>query len=521
MRRVYSYSFLSAIVFSLFFAWWFMSFFSSSVSAQESNDSLYADIQQLPTVNSAPLALDPNKPTLVKLWASWCPLCLSELQMTENWLTDPDLAGANIITLASPGQLNEKPLAEFQEWYQGLDSKKLPVLLDAEGTVVKTLGIRAYPSWALFSPAGELLRVVPGSISKAQAQLLITHPEAELKSTARTVISSAPATLPSDQTKTIYLAGGCFWGVEAYFERIDGIVDAVSGYANGKTDRPSYEDVIYRNTGHAETVKVVYDPAAISLNEVLLHFFRIIDPTSLNRQGNDRGTQYRTGIYSTDPADQAIAQAALAQLQTQYQRPLVVENVPLVHFYDAEDYHQDYLAKNPNGYCHVDLSLADEPLPVQKPSTPVYDPATFVKPTPEQLRQQLSQLEYQVTQNNGTERAFSHEYDAFYEPGLYVDRISGEPLFTSTDKYDSGCGWPSFVKPIRADAVTEHEDLSYNMRRIEVRSALADSHLGHVFPDGPRDRGGLRYCINGASLHFIPVDQMAAQGYGPWVDLIQ
>ena len=144
-----------------------------------------------------------------------------------------------------------------------------------------------------------------------------------------------------------------------------------------------------------------------------------------------------------------------------------------------------------------------------------------MKPTQEQLRQQLSQLEYQVTQNNGTERAFSHEYDEFYEPGLYVDRISGEPLFTSTDKYDSGCGWPSFVQPIRAEAVTEHEDLSYNMRRIEVRSALADSHLGHVFPDGPRDRGGLRYCINGASLRFVPLNQMAAQGYGPWVDLIQ
>ena len=187
MRRVYSYSFLSAMVFSLFFAWWFMSFFSSPVAAQESNDSLYADIQQLPTVNAAPLALDPNKPTLVKLWASWCPLCLSELQMTENWLTDPDLEGANIVTLASPGQLNEKPLAEFQEWYQGLDYKTLPVLLDTEGAVVKALGIRAYPSWAVFSPEGKLVRVVQGSISKAQAQLLITNPEADLKTAARTV----------------------------------------------------------------------------------------------------------------------------------------------------------------------------------------------------------------------------------------------------------------------------------------------------------------------------------------------
>lgn len=259
----------------------------------------------------------------------------------------------------------------------------------------------------------------------------------------------------------------------------------------------------------------------ISLNEVLLHFFRIIDPTSLNRQGNDRGTQYRTGIYSTDPADQAIAQAALSQLQQQYKQPIVVENTPLVHFYEAEDYHQDYLTKNPNGYCHVDLRLADKPLEQSTRSTPIYDPSQFVKPSAAQLRQQLSELEFHVTQNNGTERAFTHAYDDFYEPGLYVDIVSGEPLFSSSDKYDSGCGWPSFVKPIAPEAVTEHEDLSYNMRRIEVRSALADSHLGHVFPDGPRDRGGLRYCINGASLRFIPLDQMVQQGYGPWVHLIQ
>ncbi len=518
MRRYGSSSSLSAIALSLFFAWWFM-LFSSPTFSQESNPSL-AQLQQLSTVSETPVTVDPTKPTWVKLWASWCPLCLSELPLTEQWLDDPDFDAINLLTLASPGHLGEKKRADFQQWYQGLEYQKLPVLLDDSGQVVQSLGIRAYPSWVLFSPEGQVQRVLKGAISKSQALLLMADPQADLRrAVPQPTVASQPAV--AGQTKSIYLAGGCFWGVEAYFERIPGIVNAVSGYANGTTENPSYQDVIYRNTGHAETVQVDYDPSVISLNEVLLHFFRIIDPTSLNRQGNDRGTQYRSGIYSTDPADFAVAQAALAQLQTQYQRPVVVENEPLVHFYDAEEYHQDYLDKNPNGYCHVDLSLADEPLPVQKQSSPVYDPTLFVKPSVEQLRQQLSPLEYQITQNSGTERAFSHAYDEFYEPGLYVDVVSGEPLFSSTDKYDSGCGWPSFVKPIQSEVITEHEDLSYNMRRVEVRSALADSHLGHVFPDGPRDRGGLRYCINGASLRFVPLDQMVQLGYGPWVHFIQ
>lgn len=519
MKPIHLSLFLRVFLLGFFFVWCFMSLIPSA-TAQESNDALFTDIQQMATVDTDSFQFDSSKPTLVKLWASWCPLCLSELPLTESWVSDPAFEAVNLVTLASPGQLGEKSQADFIEWYQGLEYKKLPVLLDAEGKVVKSLGVRAYPSWVLFSPEGEVQRVVRGAMSKTQAQLLLANPDADLKAAARPVPVAAAQSTPQ-QIKTIYLAGGCFWGVEAYFERINGIVDAVSGYANGRTEKPSYEDVIYRNTGHAETVKVDYDPSVISLNDVLLHFFRIIDPTSLNRQGNDRGTQYRTGIYSTDTADQVIVQAALNQLQNQYTQAIVVENTPLVHFYDAEDYHQDYLAKNPNGYCHVDLSLADKPLELASPSTPIYDPSQFVKPSSEQLHQQLSELEYQVTQNNGTERAFTHAYDDFYEVGLYVDIVSGEPLFSSSDKYDSGCGWPSFVKPLAPEVVTEHEDLSYNMRRVEVRSVVADSHLGHVFPDGPRDRGGLRYCINGASLRFIPLEQMVQLGYGPWVDLVQ
>lgn len=312
--------------------------------------------------------------------------------------------------------------------------------------------------------------------------------------------------------QTLYLAGGCFWGVEAYFQRIDGVVSAESGYANGQTANPSYEDVCRRNTGHAETVKIDYDDRKVSLDTLLRHYFRIIDPTSLNRQGNDVGTQYRTGIYYTDTKQLPIIQAALMREQAKYELPLVVEVLPLQHFYWAEDYHQDYLDKNPNGYCHIDLSLACQPLP-ESDVMPF-----FSKPDVDTLRAQLTPEQFYVTQQNGTEPPFSHVYDHVFERGLYVDIVSGEPLFSSRDKFNSGCGWPAFSRPIQAQAVTEHRDTTHGMIRIEVRSRLADSHLGHVFPDGLPEKGGLRYCINGTSLRFIPYEQLVEQGYADWLD---
>ena len=207
----------------------------------------------------------------------------------------------------------------------------------------------------------------------------------------------------------------------------------------------------------------------------------------------------------------------------------MVENLPLQNFYEAEEYHQDYLAKNPNGYCHIDVRKADEPLPGKPAGNPPaaaavgkgFDVASYRKASDAELKQRLSAEQYRVTQQSGTERAFTHEYDHLFAPGIYVDVVSGQPLFSSKDKFDSGCGWPSFTRPIQPSAVTEHEDLSYNMRRVEVRSQAADSHLGHVFPDGPRDKGGLRYCINGASLRFIPLEKMAEEGYGNLVDAVK
>lgn len=242
----------------------------------------------------------------------------------------------------------------------------------------------------------------------------------------------------------------------------------------------------------------------------------MIDPTSLNQQGNDRGTQYRTGIYYTHSAEQAIIAQALQQEQQKYQQPLVVENLPLTHFYEAEEYHQDYLIKNPNGYCHIDIRLADQPLEKK-----TFNMDNYRKPSDETLKQRLTDEQYRITQQNGTERAFSHEYDHLFAKGIYVDIVSGEPLFSSKDKYDSGCGWPSFTRPIEQNALTKHDDHSYNMHRTEVRSRAADSHLGHVFPDGPSEQGGLRYCINGASLRFIPLERMEAEGYGAWIDKVR
>lgn len=312
----------------------------------------------------------------------------------------------------------------------------------------------------------------------------------------------------------IYFAGGCFWGVEEYFSRIDGVLDAVSGYANGTTENPSYKEVIYNNTGHAETVEVTYDETVISLETLIGYYLKIIDPTSVNKQGNDIGNQYRTGIYYIRETDGDAINNLLQLEQLKFKDPIVVENLPLDNFYLAEEYHQDYLQKNPNGYCHVDFGHLEE-------EVVFIDPNNYPKPSDEELKEKLTDIQYKVTQENATERAFSNEYFDNHEPGLYVDVATGEPLFSSKDKYDSGCGWPSFTKPIVEEVVHYDSDTSFNMVRTEVRSRTGDSHLGHVFEDGPKDKGGLRYCINSASIKFIPLSEMEAEGYGYLVSLIE
>lgn len=311
--------------------------------------------------------------------------------------------------------------------------------------------------------------------------------------------------------REIYYAGGCFWGVESYFSQIPGVYDVTVGYANGTTENPTYEEVCRHNTGHAETVHVIYDPDVVSLRTLTEHFFKIIDPLTLNRQGNDVGIQYRTGIYYTNEGDVEMLQSVMKAEQEKYDSPIAVELLPLTCYYPAEEYHQDYLVKNPNGYCHIDFSGLTE---FKKNSAVMIDPGAYSKPSDEEIRRSLTDQQYSITQRGDTERAFTGEYDHLFEKGLYVDIVTGEPLFLSTDKYDSGCGWPSFSHPIAPAVIAEYNDTSHGMVRTEVRSRVGDTHLGHVFHDGPPQLGGLRYCINSASLRFVPFEDMEAEGYG-------
>lgn len=309
--------------------------------------------------------------------------------------------------------------------------------------------------------------------------------------------------------KSIYLAGGCFWGLQKFFDQFEGVAYTEVGYANGPDEAPSYQEVC-ASSGHAETVRVVYDEEKLSLPKLLEYYFMVIDPLSVNRQGNDVGIQYRTGVYYTDNGQLKEIQPVFAQEQEKAGAPLAVELKPLENFFSAEEYHQKYLDKNPGGYCHIPRKYFSLPQPAAEA------PAAE---GPDALRKRIGDLAYEVTQNAATERAFTGEYDDFFEKGIYVDVVSGEPLFSSLDKYDSGCGWPAFSKPISGEALREHVDLTHGMVRTEVRSGGVDSHLGHVFNDGPAETGGLRYCINSAALRFIPYEKLEARGYGEYKKL--
>jgi peptide methionine sulfoxide reductase msrA/msrB len=283
--------------------------------------------------------------------------------------------------------------------------------------------------------------------------------------------------------QVIYLAGGCFWGVEAFISRLKGVNSTEVGYANGFDLAPTYEKVCTGKTGHAETVKVTYNPEIISLDDILENFFKIIDPYAKNRQGPDIGTQYRTGIYWQEESQKAIVIDFLRKKQKLSSKRIVTEAHQIHNFYPAEGYHQKYLERNPQGYCHVDLSSIDN-----------------------EEFDHLTREEYEITQLAMTEPPFSGKYDDFFEDGVYVDVVDGEVLFSSDDKFDSGCGWPAFSKPISESAITKHRDFSHGSTRIEVRSAKSNSHLGHLFHDGPG--GTPRYCINSAALKFIPRDEL-------------
>lgn len=308
-------------------------------------------------------------------------------------------------------------------------------------------------------------------------------------------------------------AGGCFWCMVSPFQKMPGVTKVESGYTGGHCEKPTYEEVCSNATGHYEAVQVTYDPAVIPYDRLLEVFWRQIDPTDPGGQFNDRGQSYQTAIFYHNEEQKQKAEASKKALveSFRFDLPVATKIIPASEFYTAEEYHQDYHRKNPVHYTMYRKGSGREGFIRQHWSK---------EKDRELLKKKLTRVQYEVTQHDATEPPFENEYWNNKREGLYVDIVSGEPLFSSLDKFDSGCGWPSFTRPLRWDSLEEKGDMSHGMVRTEVRSKEADSHLGHVFTDGP-DPEGLRYCINSAALRFIPREDLAKEGYGEYVRIFE
>ena len=466
-----------------------------------------------------------GKPIVLNFWASWCGPCQYEMPDFDEKYKELGSEVNFVMVNMTDGQRETVDTASAFIEEKGYS---FPVLFDSDSEAALSYGAYSLPTTFFIDADGHVIAQAVGAIDADTLQRGIDA----IKSTAS---DEAELTRTSDETKqasensaevhvmdfsnetenVIYLAGGCFWGIEHLMQSIPGVIDAQSGYANGRrAEDANYTTICNADTGFRETVRVEYDPEQISLDAILLAYFYVIDPTVQNRQGNDIGSQYLTGVYYTNDIARETVER-ISELERSRSAEFYVEIGPLLNYYPAEEYHQDYLQNNPFGYCHIPLEE------IRLFSSLRIDPGDYKKPAEETIRDMLSVEQYAVTQENGTEYPFQNEFWNQFEKGIYVDIVSGEPLFSSADKFESSCGWPAFSKPIEEPVLIELEDTSHGMVRTEVRSRAGNSHLGHVFENDPESPNGVRYCINSASLRFIPYAHMEAEGYGYLMELFE